>query len=130
MGLKSPTNRGNEREKMKEKEFLYVGHYTDVDGNYILKIGTTNNLERRRKEHTRNYRRSKAYTMPLDNEFEYLWHLQLSKYNTIRFEDKNREVWQNLGFGEFVRNDRFNCGTCPPAEVVVKIRKEYIIALS
>ena len=115
--------------KMREKEFLYVGRYTDTDGNYILKIGTTNDLERRRKEHTRTYRKSKAYTMPLDNEFEYLWHLPLSKYNTIRFEDRNREAWQNLDFGEFVRNDRFNCGTCPPREVIVKIRKEYIIAL-
>ena len=70
---------------MREKEFLYVGRYTDTDGNYILKIGTTNDLERRRKEHTRTYRKSKAYTMPLDDEFEYLWHLPLSKYNTIRF---------------------------------------------
>lgn len=129
MGLKSPVDRGNGRKKVMDKEFLYVGHYTDTDGNYILKIGTTNNLERRRKEHTRNYRKSKAYTMPRENEFEYLWHLPLSKYNTIRFEDKNRQAWQDLELGEFVRNDRFNCGTCPPSEVVVKIRKEYKIAL-
>ena len=32
------------------KEFLYVGHYTDTDGFYIVKIGTTNDLDRRRKE--------------------------------------------------------------------------------
>jgi hypothetical protein len=30
----------------KDKEFLYVGHYIDTDSNYILKIGTTKNLER------------------------------------------------------------------------------------
>ena len=41
-----------------EKEFLYVGHYVDTNGDYILKIGTTNNLDRRQKEHTRNYKRS------------------------------------------------------------------------
>ena len=34
------------------KEYLYVGHYIDDEGNYILKVGTTNDLERRRKEHT------------------------------------------------------------------------------
>ena len=37
---------------MTEKEFLYVGHYIDIDGNYILKIGTTNDLKRRQTEHT------------------------------------------------------------------------------
>lgn len=31
-----------------EKEYLYVGHYIDAQGNYILKIGTTNDLARRR----------------------------------------------------------------------------------
>ena len=25
------------------KEYLYVGHYIDIDGNYILKVGTTKN---------------------------------------------------------------------------------------
>ena len=39
-----------------EKEFLYVGHYVDTEGKYILKIGTTNDLARRAQEHTRNYR--------------------------------------------------------------------------
>ena len=46
-----------------EKEFLYVGHYIDINGDYILKIGTTNDLDRRRKEHTRNYKRSPNYKM-------------------------------------------------------------------
>lgn len=41
------------------KEFLYVGHYTDTDGNYILKIGTTCDLDRRWKDHTRNYQIAK-----------------------------------------------------------------------
>ena len=54
-----------------EKEFLYVGHYVDMNGDYILKIGTTNDLDRRQKEHTRNYKRSPNYTMPEDGKFEY-----------------------------------------------------------
>ena len=45
-----------------EKEFLYVGTYTDTDGNRILKIGTTNDLNRRRYEHNTNYRRAKTHT--------------------------------------------------------------------
>jgi predicted GIY-YIG superfamily endonuclease len=46
-----------------EKEFLYVGHYIDTEGNYILKIGTTNNLKRRAQEHTTNYRKVKKHTL-------------------------------------------------------------------
>lgn len=112
----------------REKEYLYVGHYVDQCGNYILKIGTTNNLERRKKEHTRNYRKSPVYRLEDGNEFEYDWHLPLSKYNTIRYEDRNREKWQELGIGEFVRNDRFYCKE-KPSQVKIKIRKEYEIFL-
>ena len=117
-----------EREKM-EKEFLYVGHYIDTEGNHILKIGTTNNLERRRKEHTRNYRRSSNYKLPLGAEFEYDWTLPLSKYNTLRYEDKNRTRWQEMEIGDFVRNDRFNCGDSFPSTIEVKIKKTYVIPL-
>ena len=113
---------------MIEKEFLYVGTYTDTDGNRILKIGTTNDLNRRRYEHNTNYRRAKTHTMPIDGSFEYLWHLPLSKYNTIRYEDRNREMWQEMGIGEFVRNDRFKCST-KPEFVEVTIRKTYKISL-
>lgn len=112
-----------------EKEFLYVGYYVDTNGKFVLKIGTTNDLERRAKEHTRNYRRAKRHTMPTDSVFKYLWSLPLSKYNTIRFEDSNRELWKNLGIGEFVRNDRFVLATVPKS-VPVKIRKTYEVALS
>ena len=79
-----------------EKEYLYVGYYTSVEGEYILKIGTTNDLDRRRSEHNRNYRKSPEHTMPKNGTFEYLWSLPLSKYNTLRYEDKTREYgnWQ------------------------------------
>lgn len=112
----------------KDKEFLYVGHYIDTEGNYILKIGTTNDLDRRRKEHTRTYRKATNYQMPNDCEFEYDWHLPLSRYNTQRFEDKNRLLWQEMGIGEFVRNDRFCCQE-KPVMVEVTIRKTYTITL-
>lgn len=113
----------------KGKEWLYVGHYIDTEGRYILKIGTTNDLERRAAEHTRNYKRAKKYTMPADSVFVYDWFTPLSKYNTLRFEDFNREQWQALGYGEYVRNDRFNCGKRKPKKVKVTIRKTYEISL-
>ena len=113
---------------MKNKEFLYVGHYIDEEGNYILKIGTTNEPKRRQTEHNRNYRRAKTNTMPKENSFEYDWLLPLSKYNTLRFEDKNRKKWQEQNVGEFIRNDRFICRE-KPQFVEVTIRKTYIIEL-
>lgn len=112
----------------KTKEYLYVGYYLDTDNNFILKIGTTNDLDRRRKEHTRNYRKTANYTMPADREFTYLWHLPLSKYNTLRYEDKNRLMWQKAQIGNFVRNDRFVLSNVPKF-VEIKIRKTYQIAL-
>lgn len=111
-----------------EKEFLYVGHYTDTKGNYILKIGTTNDLKRRQQEHTRNYKKSKDYTMPPDEKFNYDWNLPLSKYNTLRFEDKNRKLWQEDEIGLFVRNDRFCCAE-KPDKVKITIKKTYTIEL-
>lgn len=111
-----------------EKEFLYVGYYISEDGDVMLKIGTTNNLKRRRTEHNRNYRNTSHYTMGDDYNFTYLWHTKLSKYNTLRYEDKNRQEWQNTGIGEFVRNDRFVLERIPD-EVTITIRKTYHIPL-
>lgn len=111
-----------------DKEFLYVGHYTDTSGNFIVKVGTTNDLDRRKAEHTRNYRRAKQYTMPKDDKFVYDWYLPLSKYNTLRYEDKTRQSWINKNIGKFVRNDRFLC-TNRPNFVEVTIRKTYRIPL-
>lgn len=112
----------------REKDFLYVGHYIDEAGNYILKVGTTNELERRRKEHNYNYRKADTCRMPKKNTFEYDWHIKLSKYNTIRFEDLTRSRWQEEKIGEYVRNDRFRCAV-KPDKVTVKIRKTYEVVL-
>ena len=100
------------------KEFLYVGHYYDSNGYYVLKIGTTNSLERRQREHSKNY----------GSQFYYDWWLPLSKYNTLRYEDRNRELWKIECVGKFMRNDRFLCYT-KPKSVTVKVRKEYNISL-
>ena len=110
------------------KEYLYVGHYIDKNGFYILKIGTTNDLKRRAQEHTRNYKKSPNFTMPEDGAFIYDWWCKLSKYNTLLYEDKNRAKWIAEEIGEFVRNDRFYCPT-KPNFVEITIRKTYQIAL-
>lgn len=113
---------------MNEKEYLYVGLYTDTEGKRILKIGTTNDLNRRRYEHNTNYRKAKTHTMPKEESFQYIWTHKLSKYNTLRYEDKNREMWQNMEIGKFVRNDRFVIDESI-VEIEIKIRKSYKIAL-
>ena len=93
-----------------------------------MKIGTTNDLKRRAAEHTRNYKKSPDFTMPKDGSFQYDWWLKLSKYNTIRYEDKNREAWKAANIGEYIRNDRFYCEQ-PPELVNIQIRKMYHIPL-
>lgn len=110
------------------KEYLYVGHYIDERGRYILKVGTTNDLKRRKKEHEAHYKKAKENTMPPDGEFSYDWSLKLSKYNTLRYEDKTRAAWQADSVGEYIRNDRFYCKSKPDA-VEVTIRKTYVIPL-
>ena len=108
------------------KEFLYVGYYFDVDNKLVLKPGTTNNLARRRREHNTAYRNSPHHTMPKENSFEYLFSVPLSKYNTLRYEDRNKKLWQEWGVGEYIRNDRFVCETIPE-QVIIRIRKDYVI---
>ena len=115
-------------EMKSEKEYLYVGHYYDTDGNYILKIGTANDPNRRRKEHNRYYARANAYRMREGCEFEYDCLIPLSKYNTVRYEDSNRKRLQDTNFGEYIRNDRFLCAE-KPQEVQITIKKTYIVQL-
>lgn len=124
----NPSKEGIEFPSIAEKEFLYVGHYIDIFGRYILKVGTTNNLKRRQGDHTRNYKKSPEYTMPPNGSFEYDFWIPLSKYNTLRYEDKNRELWKEQNIGEYIRNDRFFCETIPEF-VEIRIKKTYIVEL-
>lgn len=127
--MKSPSRKSANQKTKAEKEYLYVGHYIDENGNYILKVGTTNDLDRRKQEHTRNYRKADSLKLPKKEVFKYDWHLKLSKYNTLRYEDKTKSKWKEENIGEYVRNDRFNCGKRKPAYVEITIRKTYIIPL-
>ena len=110
------------------KEYLYVGHYIDSEGNYILKVGTTNDLQRRRTDHSRYYRKTPNHPIAPGTKFEYDWWIALSKYNTLRYEDKTRTRWQEENIGNFIHNDRFVCEN-KPDKVEVTIRKTYTILL-
>lgn len=115
---------------MKSTEFVYVGHYTDIDGNYILKVGTTNDLNRRRREHNLSYSKKKHYRMAKGTKFTYDWYRPVTHTYAINTEDRTRARWKNEGIGQFIPKDRFNCGATPPPQVKVKIRKEWIVDLS
>ena len=115
---------------MRGSNYVYVGHYTDIDGNYILKVGTTNNIKRRTCEHTAAYKEKKKYQMPKDGQFVMDWYRPVSYKNSIKTEDRTRQAWKNEGIGKFIPKDRFNCGATPPRQVKVKIRKEWTVDLS
>ena len=111
-----------------KKEFLYVGYYIDTDDNFMLKVGTTKDLAQRKRQHDNTYRNTKRYTMADDSEFTYLWFIPLSKYNTLRFEDKTKEEWKEKEIGQYIRNDRFLCEVIPEM-VEITIKKTYKITI-
>lgn len=111
-----------------EKEYLYVGHYIDVNGNYILKVGTTNDPERRRKEHCKKYPSARTCPMRKGEEFVYDWKVKLTRANTLKFEAKTKEAWKEENFGDYIMQDRFCCEE-KPHSVFITIRKTYEIIL-
>ena len=112
-----------------EKEYLYVGYYISTSGEFVLKVGTTNDLDRRRMEHNRSYKKSPHHPMKENTTFEYLWFKKLSKYNTLRYEDKTKAEWRAQNIGEYIRNDRFILFAIPQF-VPLTIRKTYNIPLT
>lgn len=111
---------------MKAKEFFYIGYYRECMGRYVIKIGTTKDLEQRRKQHNKYYTKTKNYPLGENSEFKYVFKLPLSKYNTLRIEDETRERFKNMEIGTFVRNDRFICDELPK-ELTIFVRKEHKI---
>lgn len=111
------------------KEFLYFGGYIDTDGNAIFKIGTTNDLNRRKEEHDRAY--AKTPNHPRKTEFVYLTYIQLSKLNTLRYENLFKEQMILSKIGEYVENDRFVMTDYELKQpLLFTIRNEYTINLS
>lgn len=111
------------------KEFLYFGGYIDTQGQVIFKIGTTNDLNRRKGEHDKAYLKTPNH--PRQTEFEYIAYIELSKANTLRYEDKFKEQMRLAGIGEYVENDRFVMSAEElKTPLIFTIRNEYVINLS
>jgi len=85
----------------------------------LHKIGTTNDMLERMKEHVRNYKEN-IYILWISPAY--------SKWTTVRVEDRQKKWWIEKTNWEYVRLDRF---IIPPdvKEVVITVRKEWHIPL-
>lgn len=113
------------------KEFLYFGYYISTEGEFVFKVGTTNDLNRRKAEHTKSYHNEKIASsprLPKDKEFEYITYIPLSHANAERHEKRFIEWMIASELGEYIRNDRFILRTVPDA-LYYTIRNEYTIPL-
>jgi len=100
-------------EKKDHIYFIRIGSISER----LYKIGTTNNIVRRIKEHERYYKKS----------ITLLWlSPAYSKYTTLRVEDRTISTWKNLEGFKYVRNDRF---IIDPKinKVTIKVRKEWTV---
>jgi hypothetical protein len=113
-----------------EKGYLYVGHYIDTEGNYILKIGTTTRTPKERGyEHNQYYRKKLTkHIMPKEEKFVYDWCKEFAQSNIEKYESKTRNAWKELNLGEYLPKDRFACDK-KPEFVEITIRKTYRIYL-
>ena len=102
---------------MKKKvDHIYFIRVGDPSEN-LYKIGTTNNLKRRMREHEKNYQKP----------IEVLWvSPAYSKWTTLRVETATIEQWKQLEGFEYIRNDRFIINPTIRA-VTIKVKKEWVV---
>ena len=117
-----------EKAKRNNKEFLYIGHYISAGGEYVLKIGTTDNLTRRANQHNKYYKTTPNFPMSPDSSFVYDDFIPLSHFSTLKYEETNKNAWKNMDFGTFAHNDRFIFAE-KPSKCTIKVKKTYEIAL-
>lgn len=101
----------------KKGDYLYFISFPEEkkDGKKLVKIGTTNDIIRRMKEHQKDYNTtiliewiSPAY----------------SKWTTLRVEDKMKKLWIEKQLGEWIRNDRFLIDESIK-NIVITVKKDY-----
>lgn len=87
----------------------------------LFKIGTTNDMDRRMKEHKRYYKK----------DVEVLGVITVtSEYTTLRVEKQTKELWREIHPDwEYKRNDRFIIPE-DVKEIEIKVRKTYKIAVA
>jgi len=85
------------------------------------KIGTTNRVIDRLKEHLRSYK--------FNYHIDVLWiSPTLAKYTTLRIEDRQKTWWKEFPGWEYIPNDRFIIPS-NVTDITIKIRKEYHILI-
>lgn len=103
---------------MKNKEYIYFIRIGEPAAR-LFKIGTTNNIDRRMKEHKRSYK----------EDIEILGIIPLtSRFTTLRVEQRMIEKWKTFDGWTYKRNDRFIIPG-DVQEVVITVRKDYKIRL-
>lgn len=108
-----------------EREYFYIGCYKGKEEQIILKIGRTNNLERREKEHKRGM--SKLKRSP-GTAYRTLWNINLSQSYVSRVEDRVREELKKEEGLKFIAKDRFEVvGEIKDLEI--EVRKKYVVPL-
>ena len=106
---------------------IYVIDYGMYDEFFRLyKLGETGNLKERLKQHE-----EKGNQFIRGKEGKVVLWRPVSQYNTKRYEDKNRSIWDNLeGFKRCYRcKDTFLVDTRIVSEVTLTIKKTYTVAL-
>lgn len=100
----------------KKKDHVYFIRIGDPSEN-LYKIGTTNDIKRRMRDHERGYKKS----------VEILWvSPAYSKWTTLRVETAMINQWKQTEGFEYIRNDRFIIDPTIRA-VTIKVRKNWIV---
>lgn len=109
------------------KENFYVGLYISKEDGYILKGGTTNELARRFAEHRRNNPKLKHY--PAQEKFAFIpiFHIKLSRANTLKLEEDFMNQIKKLGCYKYILNDRFLLKDDLPEFIYLTVKKTYVI---
>lgn len=109
------------------KENFYMGLYISRENEFILKGGTTNELARRFAEHKRNNPKLKNYPAQEEYAFIPIFHLKLSRANTLKLEDDFMEQIKALGCYKYILNDRFLLKDDLPEFIRLTVKKTYTI---
>ena len=104
---------------------LNFGMYDEIF--QIVKLGKSNDINRRNGEHTKNgnkFIKGKTPTILLS--------IPVSKYNAERYEDKNRELWDSMeGFHRAHHcKDTFLVDTRIVSEISLTIKKTYTASIA
>ena len=112
------TSKGNVNQK--PKYYIYFIRIGEPEKS-LFKIGTTNNMNRRMREHKRYYKQNVEVlgTITVTSEF-----------TTLRVEKLTKQEWQeNHPDWQYLRNDRFIIPE-DVKEIEIKVRKTYKFAVA